>query len=109
MTSPSMRPTAKQLKYLRVLADRTHTSFAMPSNVNEASLEISRLKKALGSAPAEKRAWETLSAKRDREHIARDMQEAPRDATRFREDETRGWGSDAGYADPWDGHHTKED
>jgi len=66
-----MRPTAKQLKYLRVLADRTGTSFAMPNNVNEASLEISRLKKALETAPAEKRAWETLSAKRDRKHIAR--------------------------------------
>lgn len=109
MTSSSMPPTAKQLKYLRVLADKNATSFAMPSNSTEASREISRLKKALQEAPTEKRAWETLSAQRDRTHIARDMQERPQDATSFREHETHGWGSSAGYADTWDGHHTTDD
>jgi hypothetical protein len=38
-----MRPTAKQLAYLRALAARTATTFAYPRSRGEASREIDRL------------------------------------------------------------------
>lgn len=40
------RPTAKQLRYLRQLAQRTGQTFAYPHTSREASREIARLKHA---------------------------------------------------------------
>lgn len=41
--SSSDRPTQKQLRYLRVLALRTGTTFTLPQSRMEASREIRRL------------------------------------------------------------------
>jgi hypothetical protein len=38
------KPTQKQLKYLKALASKAGTTFAMPKSRWEASLEIERLK-----------------------------------------------------------------
>lgn len=50
MTKP---PTAKQLRYLRVLAGRTGTSFSPPNTAREASRAIAALKARPASSPVE--------------------------------------------------------
>ena len=44
-------PSAKQLRYLRNLAEQRGESFAYPSTATEASAEIERLKGAGATAP----------------------------------------------------------
>jgi hypothetical protein len=46
-TAPKRKPTSKQLRYLRILADRTGTTFVPPHNATQASGEIGRLKRVL--------------------------------------------------------------
>jgi hypothetical protein len=48
------RPTAKQLGYLRTLADRTGQTFAYPRTCAQASAEIRRLKVAAPSTRLER-------------------------------------------------------
>ncbi len=105
---PAHKPTAKQLNYLRQLAQQTGRTFVTPKTAREASQQIDLLKSGRAAAPEQERAWEALSAKRDRKHIARELQEAPRDATRLHEDEVGGWGSSAEYTDPWAGQLTED-
>lgn len=102
------KPTAKQLRYLRQLAQQTGRTFVTPKTAREASQQIDLLKSGRAAAPAQEKAWEALSAQRDRGHIARELQEAPRDATRIRDDEIGGWGSSASYTDPWAGELTED-
>jgi hypothetical protein len=84
------KPTSKQLKYLRVLADKTGTSFAYPQTINDASAEITRLK-ALPSSGAG-------DAQRERHAVQRDLQTRPDDATAIRERDVTGYGSTARWA-----------
>jgi hypothetical protein len=46
-TATTRRPTSKQLCYLRVLAERTGTTFTPPKTSSDASAEIGRLKRVL--------------------------------------------------------------
>ena len=81
-----MKPTAKQLAYLRALAQRTGETFATPRTAAQASEEISRLR---GRQP---------SNRTERAVERRDVQERPREATRIRRDEFRGYGANAHWA-----------
>ena len=78
------RPTAKQQRYLRSLAQKTGTSFTPPTTKAEASREIERLKR-LGQSPRHERA-------EDREAVARTERGGE---TRVRPSEVEGYGSNA--------------
>lgn len=43
MTNASQAPTGRQLRYLRVLAERTGTTFVPPTTRDQASREIGRM------------------------------------------------------------------
>ena len=103
------KPSTRQLSYIKQLALSAGRSFTYPKTAREASKLIEELKRSKAATSTQDRDWEGLSARRDREHIAaRDTQERPRDASRFREDEIAGYGSSAAYTDPWAGHHTED-
>ena len=85
-----MKPTAKQLAFLRALAQRTGETFAYPHTAAEASEEISRLRQRQPSNRTERAI--------ERRQVIRDIQERPRDATRIRSDEIRGHGTNAHWA-----------
>jgi len=72
------RAERKQLQYLRQLAQRTGTTFAMPSDIDEASAEITRLLKLTPTSRAdqtrEKRAVQRDLAERIGVHPARAAQ-----------------------------------
>lgn len=90
-----MRPTPKQLAYLRVLAQRTGETFTYPQTIAQASAEIERLLKR----PSSTRVEQSL----DRREVQTALAERPADATRIREDETAGYGSSAKWTDkPWE-------
>jgi len=81
---PDDRPTAKQQRYLRALAQQTGTSFTPPATRAQASREIDRLKK-LGTSPRHERS-------QDRRTVS---QAARGDAATPRADEIVGYGSSA--------------
>jgi hypothetical protein len=83
----AIKPTRKQLKYLRALADNTGTSFAYPKTINDASTEITRLQALPRSG--------TGDARRERHGVQRDLQTRPDDATAVRERDVTGYGSTA--------------
>jgi hypothetical protein len=90
-----MRPTPKQLAYLRTLAQRTGQTFAYPQTAAQAGAEINRLLNVNPSTRIEQRL--------DRHAVSQGLQERPHDATRIREDETTGYGSTATRSDkPWE-------
>ena len=84
------KPTRRQLKYLRVLANQTGTSFAYPKTINDASAEITRLKALPRSGAGD--------AQRERHAVQRDLQTRPDDATAVRERDVTGYGSTARWA-----------
>jgi hypothetical protein len=84
------KPTPKQLKYLRALADKTGTSFAYPQTINDASTEITRLKALPRSGAGD--------AQRERHAVQRHLQTRPDDATAIRERDVTGYGSTARWA-----------
>jgi hypothetical protein len=86
----ALKPTPRQLKYLRVLADKTATSFAYPQTINDASAEITRLKALPRSGAGD--------AQRERHAVQRDLQTRPDDATAVRERDVTGYGSTARWA-----------
>jgi hypothetical protein len=88
--SDQARPTPKQLAYLRALANRTGQTFAYPRTTQQASREIRRLKNAQPS-PRIERAIE-------RKHIADAIAAGPQDASRIREDEIEGYGSNCRWS-----------
>lgn len=51
---PARKPTAKQLSYLRKLADRTGQTFTYPKTLAQASREIRRLKNTRPSSRVER-------------------------------------------------------
>ena len=76
------KPTARQQRYLRTLAQNTGTSFTPPATRREASREIDRLR-GLKRSPGHERTA-------DRQAVA----DAPRGGqTRVRESEIEGYGS----------------
>ena len=82
-----MEPTAKQLAFLRALAQRTGETFAYPHSRAEASNEIRRLQQRKPSSRVERFL--------DRRDVTRDIQTGAGDATRVRDDEVQGYGSSA--------------
>ena len=85
-----MKPTAKQLAYLKALAQRTATTFTYPATSAKASAEIRRLK-ALPTSSATDRT-------RELRDVQRDIAERPDDATAIRPRDVRGYGSSARWA-----------
>jgi hypothetical protein len=85
-----VKRTIRQLAYLRALAQRTGETFAYPQTRSEASQEIRRLKQRRPASRTERAV--------ERRQVLADMQTRPRDATRVREDEVEGYGSNARWA-----------
>jgi hypothetical protein len=82
------RPTAKQLSYLRTLAERAGQTFAYPRTISQASREIRRLLKQQPSSRVERRV--------ERKQIADQIARGPQDSARVDLDrETTGYGSNA--------------
>ena len=91
----SSRPaTRKQLRYLRVLADQTGTTFVPPVDVGHASDQIERLQKLLPTNQADARR-EHADARREKRQVQDDLATRPHDSVAFRSDETSGYGSTA--------------
>lgn len=89
--NPQRKPTSKQLRYLRDLAEKTGQSFAYPTTSAQASREIDRLKK-VGRTPAADR-------RREMRQVSRDLAERRGDCAAIDEaTETEGWGSTATWA-----------
>ncbi len=86
MAQSSEQPTSRQLAYLRVLAQRTGTTFANPSTRREASSEIRRLE----SLPS-------FSGPRERQTLQRDRVRIE-PASAIQPDELSGYGSHARWA-----------
>ena len=85
-----MKPTPKQLAYLKSLAEQTGTTFTYTRSKAQASREIQRLR-ALPSSVAG-------DALRERRDVQRDIAERPDDATAIRHTDVRGHGSSARWA-----------
>jgi len=85
-----MKPTRKQLAYLRTLAEQTATTFAYPATSAEASAEIQRLKAIPRSRAGD--------AQRDRRAVQRDLTNRPDDATAIRDRDVRGYGSNCRWS-----------
>ncbi len=80
------RPTQKQQRYLRSLAQKTGTSFTPPATKAQASREIKRLRK-LGESPRHER-------RQDRRAVSEGLTRGT-SAARVRKDEIGGYGSTA--------------
>lgn len=84
------RPTAKQLAYLRALAERTGQTFGWPKTRRQASIEIRRLRAQKPSSPIERRI--------ERREIADQIARGPQDSARVDLDrEATGYGSAAAW------------
>jgi hypothetical protein len=79
------KPSSKQLRYLRSLAERCGESFAYPATSAEASAEIDRLKGRRRTAGADRR--------REVAQVRQAMARGVGDAAAVREAEIRGYGS----------------
>ena len=85
-----MKPTPKQLKYLRALAQRTGQTFAYPRTMEAASEEIERLKGVKATPQADRR--------RELREVQDDLATGRGDAARVRDAELSGYGSTATWA-----------
>ena len=85
------RPSAKQLAYLRSLANRAGQTFTYPRTRGQASREIQRLKQAEPSSRTERQV--------ERKEIADAIANGPEDAARVRGHEVTGYGSSATWKD----------
>ena len=85
-----MKPSRKQLAYLRSLASRTGTTFAYPATSAQASAEIRRLRALPSSGAGE--------ARHERRDVQHALQQRPDDATAVRAHDVRGYGSGARWA-----------
>ena len=86
MPDQNSKPTNRQLRYLRQLADQTGTTFTPPVTRRQASEEIARLKQRSCSPRFERQA--------DRRAVSEGFA-ADQPASSVRGDEVRGWGSSA--------------
>jgi len=90
MTNPqhhTKKPTSKQLRYLRSLAERCGESFTYPATAAQASAEIERLKARHRTPRAERR--------REAAEVRRAMASRGGDAAAVRPAEVGGYGSSA--------------
>jgi len=87
MASTTSKPSARQMSYLRWLANRAGQTFTYPSTAQQASAEINRLKIATVSSHTERY--------HERKLIADQIQAGPQDAARVCEHEISGHGSSA--------------
>lgn len=85
-----MKPTRKQLNYLRALAQRTGQTFAYPQTMEDASNEIDRLKGVKATPRSDRR--------RELRDIQDDLATGRGDAARVRDNELSGYGSTATWA-----------
>ncbi|MDP8968650.1 MAG: hypothetical protein M3N04_08620 [Actinomycetota bacterium] len=85
-----MKPTPKQLAYLKGLAEKTGTTFAYPATSQQASAEIKRLKAQPRTSASDRT--------RERRAVQRDLQTRRDDATAIRERDVTGYGSTARWA-----------
>ncbi len=85
-----MKPTRKQLNYLRSLAQRTGQTFKQPVTRDDASNEIDRLKRVKATPRADRR--------RELREVQDDLATGRGDAARVRDDELSGYGSTATWA-----------
>ena len=93
-TAPD-KPTPRQQRYLRTLAEQTGTSFTPPATKAQASREITRLEGLKRSPRADR--------SRDQRAVQADLQAGAGDSVRHGRAETRGHGSSARWA-----HGTRE-
>ena len=84
MTEKTNPPTAKQLRYLRNLAEARGESFAYPQSAAQASAEIDRLKARRRDTTVERR-FERLAVSREIAELG--------DEARVRDSEISGYGS----------------
>ena len=92
-TRSPIKPTPKQLRYLRTLAERTGTTFTIPRSVGEASRLIEAMK--------ERKRTPRSDVQRERREVSHDMATRRGDAAQVRRDELSGYGSSATWtADP---------
>ena len=87
--------TAKQLRFLRTLAEQTGTSFTPPATTHEASREIKRMQALQSSRSPEARRLERQAAQRERHDISATRRG---DDAQIREDELAGHGSTATWS-----------
>lgn len=89
-----MAATRKQLRYLRMLAEQTGTTFARPVDITEANSEISRLLKLLppSRVPTE---LQRSDARRERREVRDQVAAGPDDGVSVRAHEVSGYGSQA--------------
>jgi hypothetical protein len=85
MTAGKSRPTPRQLRYLRQLAELTGTTFTRPATRRQASREIERLSQRSRSSRHERRD--------DRKTVSRGLAD-DRPASSVRPEEITGYGSD---------------
>lgn len=85
-----MKPTPKQLNYLRTLAQRTGQTFTWPKTTAEASDEIKRLQGVKATPHADRT--------RERRDIQHAMASERGDAARHEADDVQGYGSSAQWA-----------
>lgn len=83
-------PNNEQMAYLRGLAASTGGSFAWPTTSKEASEEIDRLKGEKRTSAADRR--------RETQEVREAMATGRGDAARVRDEELRGYGSNAHWA-----------
>jgi hypothetical protein len=83
-------PTAKQLAYLKTLAERTGQTFPWPRTSHQASLEIRRLRGAEPASRTERRI--------ERREIADEIATGGTDSSRVQDHEVAGWGSAATWS-----------
>jgi hypothetical protein len=80
------KPSQRQLRYLRQLAEQTGTSFSLPTTRAQASRDIERLKQRPRSTTAERYG--------ERKSVILDLDEQ-QPASTVRDDEITGYGSNA--------------
>jgi hypothetical protein len=86
----SKPPTAKQLAYLRTLADRTGQAFVTPRSRRDASAEIRRLR----ATPTQSR----IERRIERDELADAIAAGPQDSARVILGEITGYGSSATWS-----------
>lgn len=86
-SQPHLKPTPRQLRYLKDLAIRTGGSFTYPQTFAEADAQIKRLRKRRRTSAADRR--------REARQVSRDLAEHRGDAASIQPSEVSGYGSSA--------------
>jgi hypothetical protein len=91
-TQNPRQASAKQLRYLRLLAEQTGTTFTPPASAQEASRAIEEMRGRRRTSRGE--------IARERGAVSRDMATRRGDAAQVRAQEVSGYGAHAAWADP---------